>query len=75
VVYPLRLTLTLCDMDSTSYIAYDNVWLKPRYNTQCKSHGYDYIIVHVDDFMIHLYEIQTHTWPNYNNNIKSDSSS
>jgi len=43
-------------MDSTSYTTYDNVWLKPRYNTQCKSHRYDYIIVHVDDFMIHLWD-------------------
>ena len=43
---------TLRDLGFTSSTADDNVWIKPRYNDQRKLYGYDYIIVHVDDFMI-----------------------
>ena len=43
---------TLRDLGFTSSTADDNVWIKPRYNDQRKLCGYDYMIVHVDDFMI-----------------------
>ena len=43
---------TLRDMGFSSSTADDNVWIKPRYKDQGKLCGYDYIIVHVDDFMI-----------------------
>jgi len=43
---------TLRDLVFTSSTADDNVWFKPRYNDQRKICGYDYIIVHVDDFTI-----------------------
>jgi len=43
---------TLRDMGFPSFPADDSVWLKPRYNDQRNLCGYDYIIVHLDDFMI-----------------------
>jgi len=43
---------TLRDLGFTSFTADDNVCFKPRYKDQHKLCGYDYIIVHVDDFII-----------------------
>jgi len=60
-------------MDSTSYTAYDNVWF---------SQSIIHSVSRMDTTTLlytlmtsgSIYEKQNHTWPNYNNYIKSDAS-
>ena len=48
----LHFATTLRRMGFVNSKADNNVWLKPRYNDINSLDGYDFIIVHVDDFMI-----------------------
>ena len=74
VVYSFRFTLTLCDMDSTSYTAYDNVWF-----SQSIMHSVSRMdtttLLYTLMISGSIYEKQNHTWPNYNHYIKFDASS